>query len=314
MTEHRPDPASDNSDQLFPIRTVSSVTGVNPITLRAWERRYGLVNPKRTDTGHRLYSQQDVDRIAKAVSLLETGMSISQACNVISRKTTVTATTKPSGEWQVVGKRLMSAVARFSEHDLNDMLLKLLSRYPAHVVVDQLLLPTLEKLREKDTPEAAAHAAYMAMYARTKLGARFHHRQKNPSGPAVLGLTFPGKGNEIALLSFGFAAHEAGFRPVLIGPPSQLVAIAHVARVRKCDAVVMALHKPPTDEVIDQLAATVSRSPAPIFALGAGAQRAAEALTAAGVNVLDGNARSALGSIRSNIDHRAQSPVAAGQV
>ena len=55
MSDRRPanDPGADQ--ELFPIRTVSAETGVNPITLRAWERRYGLVNPRRTDTGHRLY-------------------------------------------------------------------------------------------------------------------------------------------------------------------------------------------------------------------------------------------------------------------
>jgi len=44
----------------FPIRVVSSETGVNAITLRAWERRYGLITPKRTAKGHRLYTEQDI--------------------------------------------------------------------------------------------------------------------------------------------------------------------------------------------------------------------------------------------------------------
>ncbi|MBT8131818.1 MAG: MerR family DNA-binding transcriptional regulator, partial [Gammaproteobacteria bacterium] len=40
-------------DDLYPIRTVVSLTGINAVTLRAWERRYGLVKPKRTAKGHR---------------------------------------------------------------------------------------------------------------------------------------------------------------------------------------------------------------------------------------------------------------------
>ncbi|STX47674.1 HTH-type transcriptional repressor YcgE [Legionella hackeliae] len=44
----------------FPISYISAETGVNPVTLRAWERRYGLIHPKRTVKGHRLYSHDDV--------------------------------------------------------------------------------------------------------------------------------------------------------------------------------------------------------------------------------------------------------------
>lgn len=67
-----------HADELFPIRTVSTLTGVNPVTLRAWERRYGIVQPQRTPKGHRLYSAEDVERIHRVLGLLERGISIGQ--------------------------------------------------------------------------------------------------------------------------------------------------------------------------------------------------------------------------------------------
>jgi len=63
---------------LYPIREVSRLTGVNAITLRAWERRYDLIEPVRTDSGHRLFTQAHVDRINAAVKLTEQGIPISQ--------------------------------------------------------------------------------------------------------------------------------------------------------------------------------------------------------------------------------------------
>ena len=42
----------------YPIRTVSLMTGVNVITLRAWEKTYGLIVPERKESGHRLYTQE----------------------------------------------------------------------------------------------------------------------------------------------------------------------------------------------------------------------------------------------------------------
>ena len=55
-------------EELFPIREVARLTGVNPVTLRAWERRYGLIQPVRTDSGHRLYSPVDVETVRSVLA------------------------------------------------------------------------------------------------------------------------------------------------------------------------------------------------------------------------------------------------------
>ena len=59
MAQNKPQIENASAEEeLYPIRTVSSLTGVNSITLRAWERRYGLIKPVRTPKGHRLYTQK----------------------------------------------------------------------------------------------------------------------------------------------------------------------------------------------------------------------------------------------------------------
>lgn len=70
-------------ESLYPIREISRMTGVTPITLRAWERRYGLIEPIRTDSGHRLYTQMHIDYINKAVELTKTGVPISKVKGLI---------------------------------------------------------------------------------------------------------------------------------------------------------------------------------------------------------------------------------------
>ena len=62
----------------LPIRTVANLTGINPVTLRAWERRYNLITPQRTPKGHRLYTEDDVELIKQVLELLDQGISISQ--------------------------------------------------------------------------------------------------------------------------------------------------------------------------------------------------------------------------------------------
>lgn len=60
----------------FTIRAASALTGVNPNTLRAWERRYGLVVPERTPKGYRLYTEDDVQRLRLIQRALQRGISV----------------------------------------------------------------------------------------------------------------------------------------------------------------------------------------------------------------------------------------------
>lgn len=69
----------------LPIREVTRLTGVHPVTLRAWERRYGLVVPQRTGKGHRLYSEEQVERIRRMLVWLERGVAISQVRALLER-------------------------------------------------------------------------------------------------------------------------------------------------------------------------------------------------------------------------------------
>ena len=65
-----------------PIRVASQRTGLTPATLRAWERRYGVVDPERSDGGQRLYSDQDVEKLTRLRLLTEAGRSISQVAEL----------------------------------------------------------------------------------------------------------------------------------------------------------------------------------------------------------------------------------------
>ena len=66
-------------NELFPIREVAHQTGVNPVTLRAWERRYGLIKPLRTAKGHRIYSLKHINKIHTVLAWLERGVAV--ACS-----------------------------------------------------------------------------------------------------------------------------------------------------------------------------------------------------------------------------------------
>jgi DNA-binding transcriptional MerR regulator/methylmalonyl-CoA mutase cobalamin-binding subunit len=72
-------PSQNGNAAVYNIKAVVMETGLKPPTIRAWERRYGLPNPQRTDGGHRQYTQRDIDTLKWLVARQEEGISISHA-------------------------------------------------------------------------------------------------------------------------------------------------------------------------------------------------------------------------------------------
>ena len=60
----------------YRIGAIASLTGITPDALRVWEKRYGLIQPKRTETGNRIYSEEDLTRLSLIKNLLDAGDSI----------------------------------------------------------------------------------------------------------------------------------------------------------------------------------------------------------------------------------------------
>lgn len=71
--------AQESGSAIYNIKAVVTQTGLNPATIRAWERRYGLPRPQRTEGGHRQYSPRDIDTLNWLIARQEEGMSISHA-------------------------------------------------------------------------------------------------------------------------------------------------------------------------------------------------------------------------------------------
>lgn len=67
---------------IYNLKAVVNETGLKPDTLRAWERRYGLPTPQRTESGHRLYSQNDIELLKWLMARQAEGMSISRAVDL----------------------------------------------------------------------------------------------------------------------------------------------------------------------------------------------------------------------------------------
>lgn len=285
----RPAPTSlRESTELFPIRTVSDLTGVNAVTLRAWERRYGLIKPIRTESGHRLYGRDQIDLIHRALGLLKTGMPISQVARAVAMPRALSQRVE-QGPWDGYRAHVVAAVSRFDDDEIERLYSDALAAHPIETVTERLLLPVLEELgrRWHSGEGSVAEEHFFSAFVREKLGARFHHRTRGHRGPRVLAACLPGEQHEIGLLVFALAAHERGLRVVLLAAQTPIEELPSVAKRARCEAVVLsATLTPPTFVLTEQLPTMVEAVDVPVFVGGAASLSQRDAIVAAGADVL----------------------------
>ncbi|UUY10514.1 MerR family transcriptional regulator [Pseudomonas sp. J452] len=171
----------------LPIREVARSTGVNPVTLRAWERRYGLVVPYRTPKGHRLYSQDHVARIQAILTWLARGVAVGQVKELLEQR--VPASAAGSNLWDELRQALLQSIERQAERQLDEHFNRALALYPPHTLCQQLLLPLLEELDQRwhGAPFGAQlQRVFFHSWLRSKLGARLYHHNRQQQGAPLL--------------------------------------------------------------------------------------------------------------------------------
>ncbi len=230
----------DEPQNLFPIRTVASLTGVNAITLRAWEKRYGLIKPTRTPKGHRLYTQENIDTINEIVNLLAKGIPISQASHSL-KEHQIPDTINESDPWRVFLNKMLSTIRSFNEDALNSTYNEVLALYPLEIAIQKLIIPLLTELgRRWETKEGSvAEEHYFSVFLRNKLGARFHHGTPNIDGRRLLAACLPGEDHENGLLLFALSAQSRGFRLTILGANMPIEEIAIAAVRSESEAIVL---------------------------------------------------------------------------
>lgn len=290
----------------YPIRTVSTLTGVNPVTLRAWERRYGLIKPARTPKGHRLYSQRQIERIQRTLELLQQGISIGQVRQFIepAERGPAVGEIEPPDPWQQYSERMWRAIERFDDAALDRVYHEVLSLYPVDLATNRLIVPLVRKLGEAWCKSEAgiAQEHFFMVFLRNELGARFHHLSRWPDGPRLLLACIPGEFHEIGMLLFGLAALAQGYRILLLGanmPLEELPVVAHKADVAA--VVLSASMRPPRRFFERELPPLVDRIVVPVFVGGNGSELRREEIAACGATALGGDHSRALGLLREHL-------------
>lgn len=134
-----------NEADYIAISKLSELTGVNSVTIRAWERRYGLLKPLRTPKGHRLYSSKDVEVIQEVQGHLKQGIAISKIKNLIQQSTSL----QTDENWHLHGENLMSLINSLNGTKLENALYELTTHYPPQILWEYLIEPLHNELKKQ---------------------------------------------------------------------------------------------------------------------------------------------------------------------
>lgn len=245
---------SSSDEARHPIRVVADRTGISTHVLRAWERRYGVVSPKRTDGGQRYYSDADIHRLSLLLKASLSGRSVGQLASLpteelalIVAEDAALALARPteSGSHRALA---LSSVRDMQPDRLQAVLKRALLSLGTSTFLDDLLTPLLIEIGEEwhagRLDIAHEHAASAAI--EQLLGALVRELNVLTDAPRVLIATPAGQRHSHGALMAAAAAAHDGWHVVWLG--ADLPAAQIAAAARSHGAIVVGLSVTTTEE------------------------------------------------------------------
>jgi MerR family transcriptional regulator, light-induced transcriptional regulator len=233
------------SRALLHIGELSRRTGVSTDVIRAWERRYDLLQPQRTGGNFRLYTSDDVSRLRLMQHYLSKGVRTGQAAGLVHRVQTAALSENPGvppGDVRKALEVLRDSLESFDEGPADRTLERLLGVFAPGAVLRDVILPYLRELGERwacgtatVAQEHFASSFLEGWMLRMARGWATSGRRR-----AVLACA-PGERHALGLIAFGLALRDAGWRVTYLGADTPTAAADHAAHAVRADVIVLSV-------------------------------------------------------------------------
>jgi MerR family transcriptional regulator, light-induced transcriptional regulator len=238
------------------IGELSRRLGVSDHVLRAWESRYGLLQPTRSPGGFRLYSEADVARVRRMQDLVAQGLSAAEAARMaLAEDEAVLAGNQatPGGDAEpraTVGPAASAGALRgaldvFDEPGAQAVLDRLMSDLSLTTMLREVVLPYLAELGERWVQGTASIAQehFASNLIRGRL-AGLARGWGDGHGPRAVLACPSGELHDLALMIFGIALNRRGWRIDYLGANTPVDELTRAAQARHPDLVVLAATRP----------------------------------------------------------------------
>jgi DNA-binding transcriptional MerR regulator len=215
----------------FSISDIENLTGIKAHTLRIWEQRYKLLNPKRKESKHRLYDNEDLKYILRIAFLYHNGYKISKIAGFSADEVKKMAleTTHGKENYQVFVNQLTEASIDFDQPRFEKILHNLILHLGFEKTVIQILFPLLNKIgllwmTDKVSP-AQEHFASALVIKKVLVAIDGLDGSPPSDGRKVLIFAPEGEHHEIPLLFIQYLLKKNGVQYIYLGTNVKLGAI-----------------------------------------------------------------------------------------
>ncbi|MFZ0369178.1 MAG: MerR family transcriptional regulator [Halobacillus sp.] len=206
----------------YNIKAVSQMVGIQPGTLRAWERRYQIVRPSRNEAGHRLYSDEHIKILKWLMEKVDKGFTISQAVSLLeSNENAVDASshTESSNQLEILGDDLLNALLSFEENEAQQKLDHAFSLFTPETVAIDIIGPLLVKIGDlwEENRITSAHEHFASHFLRSRMGMMLLSIPSDAMLPKALLVCGPNERHELGLLIFALYMKRKGYDVIYLG-------------------------------------------------------------------------------------------------
>ena len=287
MDQPQPDKNRTAHTPSYNIKAVSRMVGLLPVTLRAWERRYGLPSPQRGDQGYRLYSEQDLNILRWLKDQIDSGMSISRAVEYLqdllrSGQDPIAAPqfvpTEPAPEIpepisvsadspspSSFSQELFIHLTHYDEMGANDIMRRAFALYSVDQVMMEVVTPALVQIGDQwhagKMPIATEHFAsqFCMQHLLGMLAA-----SATPAHPGlILAACAPGETHQIGMLMLVVMLRWRGWNVKYLGPDLELDGLAEAIAPLQPSLLMFTATRPESAKRLTQLAQVLEQFPAP---------------------------------------------------
>ncbi len=252
------------NEKKFPIKIVSHMTGLTVHTIRMWEKRYKAVEPQRTSTNRRLYSDQDIFRLRLLKKATDMGYSIGQVVkwntselekfvtsyhldSVVSPLTSDSSTTEKNLSFFY--QQAWEAILTLNAVHLENILLQTIASHNLFTVLEKLIVPLLKNIGDSWQKGLIRiyHEHMMTIVIRKFLQDQLLSIRVPPSAPTIVVATPTGQQHELGALISAVTAASLGWEVIYLGTNLPAEEIAGVINEKKAQALLLSIVYPARD-------------------------------------------------------------------
>jgi MerR family transcriptional regulator, light-induced transcriptional regulator len=258
---------------LYSIKQVSERLDIPAVSIRAWENRYNVVAPSRTEGGHRLYSEKDVETLKWIKAQVhDKNMKISDAVRLLKETPLVSAPApSQSNKFDDFKVQLYESLVNLDTQEANQIADLAFSLYDYEEVFHHILVQVLYKVGDEweNGAISVGQEHFASQFIINRCTQFLRILSVNPALPKVLAFCPEGEQHQIGLMVFSLFLKKKGHDVIYLGPNTPLEGLSDLIKMKNIRVVAISMTNPnPIKKVEDWIQSCLNMNSSLKFIVG----------------------------------------------